>query len=80
MARGGGTTAEFEEAAERAAWCIVVLVSLPIGYAAWLLHADRPVVTFTLCFVILTLVAVQSIRWIFLPYRSQARPNREYVR
>jgi len=72
-------TAEFEKHAEQAAWFIVVAVSCPIAYAAWLLHVTQPVVTFMLCFVILTLVTVQGIRWFFLPFRSRVRPNREYV-
>ncbi len=76
----GGTSAEFDLAAERGGWAYVFLISLPIGYAAWLLAPVQPVVTFMLVFVIVSLYVMQGIRWFCLPDRHGIRPNREYAR
>lgn len=68
-------TTEFELTAERWGWAITLIVCLPIGYAAWLLGSEQPVVAFLLGYSILVLVVVQAIRWYTLP--EQRRPNRE---
>lgn len=75
-----GSTTEFDLAAERWAWVFTVLVSLPVGYAAWLLAEPQPLVAFMLGFVVVALNVMQGARWYCLPDRHGVRPNREYVR